>query len=542
MKKIIEKKEVNEKYLKKIYLNVLKAIIIVAYFLFLNLACENVNAEYFKRGIQLCTMIFLFVAIFIFEIAYRKDDDDLAIQGIEILVLSAYTLTSQHITKKFKFDFKNYSLVASYIFSIYFILKSIVVYTKGRKEMAEDLSDIREIVKKDEPIKKEATKKKKEDLEEKEELKVETKKAPAKKKTTRKKVESSEKNEELKAEIKKTPAKKKTTRKKVESSEKNEEPKAETKKAPAKRKQQKRKQKNRWRKAMIRSMTGYGKQSLSIEKREYQVEIKSVNHRYLDINIKMPKTLSYLEDTIKKEISEKIKRGKIDVFITFENNSQEGKNININKELAKLYIKELKELANEEKISSNIEVIDIAKFPDVLTIKADEEDEKIKQELMQVTEQAVNNIINMKKTEGNKIAQDLLQRIDKIENKIVEISSKSTGLIEEYVVKLEKRVKEILKTEEIDKSRLAQEVVIYADKCSIEEEITRLKSHIYQFKNLISNNENKAIGKKLDFIIQEMNRETNTIGSKANNLEITNGVIDIKTELEDIREQTQNIE
>ena len=542
MKKIIEKKEVNEKYLKKIYLNVLKAIIIVAYFLFLNLACENVNAEYFKRGIQLCTMIFLFVAIFIFEIAYRKDDDDLAIQGIEILVLSAYTLTSQHITKKFKFDFKNYSLVASYIFSIYFILKSIVVYTKGRKEMAEDFSDIREIVKKDEPIKKEATKKKKGDLEEKEELKVETKKAPAKKKTTRKKVERSEKNEEPKAEIKKTPAKKKTTRKKVESSEKNEEPKAETKKAPAKRKQQKRKQKNRWRKAMIRSMTGYGKQSLSIEKREYQVEIKSVNHRYLDINIKMPKTLSYLEDTIKKEISEKIKRGKIDVFITFENNSQEGKNININKELAKLYIKELKELANEEKISSNIEVIDIAKFPDVLTIKADEEDEKIKQELMQVTEQAVNNIINMKKTEGNKIAQDLLQRIDKIENKIVEISSKSTGLIEEYVVKLEKRVKEILKTEEIDKSRLAQEVVIYADKCSIEEEITRLKSHIYQFKNLISNNENEAIGKKLDFIIQEMNRETNTIGSKANNLEITNGVIDIKTELEDIREQTQNIE
>jgi len=147
----------------------------------------------------------------------------------------------------------------------------------------------------------------------------------------------------------------------------------------------------------------------------------------------------------------------------------------------------------------------------------------------------------MKNIEGNKIEQDLLQRIDKIENKIVEISAKSTGLIEEYVVKLEKRIKEILKTEELDKSRLAQEVVIYADKCSIEEEVTRLKSHIYQFRNLISNN-NETIGKKLDFLIQEMNRETNTIGSKANNLEITNGVIDIKTELEDIREQIQNIE
>ena len=292
---------------------------------------------------------------------------------------------------------------------------------------------------------------------------------------------------------------------------------------------------------MIRSMTGYGKASLSVEGREYQVEIKSVNHRYLDINIKMPRTLGYLEETIKKQISEKIKRGKIDVFITFENNSQEGRDIKINKELAKIYINQLKELAQEENISSNIEVIDIAKFPDILTIKIEQEDEKIKNEILQVTKDATDKIIEMKNIEGQKIAQDLLSRIGKIENKIEEISKKSTGLIEEYVVKLEKRIKEILKTEEIDKSRLAQEVVIYADKCSVEEEITRLKSHIYQFKNLIADN-NGTIGKKLDFIIQEMNRETNTIGSKANNLDITNGVIDIKTELEDIREQTQNIE
>ena len=293
---------------------------------------------------------------------------------------------------------------------------------------------------------------------------------------------------------------------------------------------------------MIRSMTGYGKQSLNIDGREYQIEIKSVNHRYLDINIKIPKTLSYLEETVKKEISEKIKRGKVDVFITYENNSKEGRNITINKELAKLYIEQLKELAEEEKISSNIEVMEIAKFPDILIIKADEEDEKIKQEIIQVTTEATNKIVEMKAIEGEKIAQDLLQRISKIENKIMEISSKSTGLIEEYVVKLEKRIQEILKTEEIDKSRIAQEVVIYADKCSIQEEITRLKSHIYQFRNLITNNQNETIGKKLDFIIQEMNRETNTIGSKANNLEITNGVIDIKTEIEDIREQIQNIE
>lgn len=291
---------------------------------------------------------------------------------------------------------------------------------------------------------------------------------------------------------------------------------------------------------MIRSMTGYGKQNLSVEGREYQIEIKSVNHRYLDINVKIPKAISYLEETIKKEISNKIKRGKIDVFVSFENNSEEGRKIEINKQLAKLYIEQLKELAQEEKIESNIEVMDIAKIPDVLTIKVDEENSKIKDEIKQVTQGAVTRILEMKNIEGEKISQDLLQRIRNIQSKIVEISAKSTGLIEEYVVKLEERINEILKNQEIDKTRLAQEVVIYADKCSIEEEVTRLNSHISQFKNLLNSNE--AIGKKLDFIIQEMNRETNTIGSKANNLEITNGVIDIKTEIENIREQVQNIE
>ena len=294
---------------------------------------------------------------------------------------------------------------------------------------------------------------------------------------------------------------------------------------------------------MIRSMTGYGKGNLSCEGREYQIEIKSVNHRYLDLNIKIPRSISYLEEDIKKKISEKVKRGKIDVFVTFENNSQECKSIKINKEIAKVYIEQLKELATDENISSNIEVTEISKFPDVLSISVDETDEKIKKEVLETVEEATKKIIEMKKIEGEKILQDLLKRISNIEKKINEISQKSTGLIEEYVVKLEKRIKEILKSDEIDKSRLAQEVVIYADKCSIQEEVTRLKSHIYQFENLVcAIEENETIGKKLDFIIQEMNRETNTIGSKANSLEITNAVIDIKTELEDIREQVQNIE
>ena len=291
---------------------------------------------------------------------------------------------------------------------------------------------------------------------------------------------------------------------------------------------------------MIKSMTGYGRAMLSENSREYQVEIKSVNHRYLDISVKIPRALSYLEEAVKKEISAKVKRGKFDVCITFENNSTQGRDIKINTELAHLYIKELKELAEKEGILSNIEVTEISKLPEVLNIQNNQSDETVETELITVVREATNNLIEMRKVEGSKIAQDLLVRIEEIQSKIKEISKFSTRLIEEYVVKLEERIKELLQNQEIDQARLSQEVVIYADKCSIEEEITRLDSHITQFINLLNSKE--AIGKKLDFIIQEMNRETNTIGSKANSLEITNEVINIKTQLENIREQIQNIE
>ena len=291
---------------------------------------------------------------------------------------------------------------------------------------------------------------------------------------------------------------------------------------------------------MIKSMTGYGRGIISKNDREYQIEIKSVNHRYLDISIKMPRQLSYIEEAIKKEISSKVKRGKIDVFITFNNNSLEGRTIKINTELAHAYIKELKSLSEKENILSDIQVTEISKYPDVLNIQNEQDDDKIKEEVIEVVNVAIDNFISMRQAEGSKISEDLLKRLDYIQIKVNEISKLSTGLIEEYVVKLETRIKEILKNQEIDKQRLAQEVVIYADKCSVEEEITRLNSHIIQFKNLLNSDE--AVGKKLDFIIQEMNRETNTIGSKANNLDITKRVIDLKTEIENIREQIQNIE
>jgi len=278
---------------------------------------------------------------------------------------------------------------------------------------------------------------------------------------------------------------------------------------------------------MIKSMTGYGKESLIIDSREYQVEIKSVNHRYLDISMKLPRTLSYLEEKMKKIIVSKVKRGKFDVCVNFINNSTEGKNIKINTEIAKMYIKELKELAENENLISDINVMEIAKLPEVLNIQNTQEDDIIEKELEKVMTNAVDNLIAMRVAEGNKIEKDLIERLDIINEKVKEISELSTGLIQEYVVKLEGRIKELLTDKDIDKNRLAQETVIYADKCSIQEEVTRLDSHIAQFKQILNSNE--AMGKKLDFLIQEMNRETNTIGSKANNLEITNAVIDIKT-------------
>lgn len=290
---------------------------------------------------------------------------------------------------------------------------------------------------------------------------------------------------------------------------------------------------------MIRSMTGYGRGKYEIDSREYIVEIKSVNNRYCDVSIKLPRSISYLEEKIKKEITSKVSRGKIDVFITFYNNSTKGKSIKFNRELAGIYINELKELAKENEIESEIQVTDISKFPDVMTIENEEDEELIWNELKNPLKEAINNFIMMKETEGKKIYEDLTNRIEDIQEKVSIISQNSTRLIKEYIVKLEERIKELLNTEKVDENRLAMETVIYADKCSVEEEITRLNSHISQFKELIKEN---VIGKKLDFLIQEMNRETNTIGSKSSSIEITNLVVEIKTQIEDIREQIQNIE
>ena len=291
---------------------------------------------------------------------------------------------------------------------------------------------------------------------------------------------------------------------------------------------------------MLKSMTGYGRSRYEIDGRTYIIEIKSVNHKYNDLTVKMPRFLNPLEDKIRKTVSESISRGKIDVYINFQNYSDKGKNIKVNTELAKVYIGELQRLADETGIVNNINVIDISKFPEILNIEDENDLDLIWGELKISLEEAISNFVEMRTIEGNKMALDIKSRLDSIAEIVAEIPEYSATVVEDYIAKLETRVKELMKTDVVDETRLAQEIVIYSDKSSIEEELTRLRSHISQFHTLLQ--QDNAIGKKMDFLVQEMNREVNTIGSKANSLDITNRVILIKTEIENIREQIQNIE
>lgn len=291
---------------------------------------------------------------------------------------------------------------------------------------------------------------------------------------------------------------------------------------------------------MIKSMTGFGRGKYENEGRNYTVEIKSVNHKYSDISVKLPRFLNSVEDKVRKRIAQVISRGKIDVYISFENYSSKGINIRINKELAKAYIHELKVLAEEADLQYDINVLDISKFPEILKIEEDENEEQIISELMIAVDNALEKFIAMREIEGQKLMEDMIKRIEYVQQTVEEIAQFSTGLVEDYIVKLEARVNELLKTTVVEKERIAQEIVIFSDKSSIEEELTRLRSHIVQFLDL--SKQSSPIGKKFDFLVQEMNREINTIGSKANCLEITKRVIEVKTEIENIREQIQNIE
>ncbi|MBV7271930.1 YicC family protein [Clostridiaceae bacterium UIB06] len=292
---------------------------------------------------------------------------------------------------------------------------------------------------------------------------------------------------------------------------------------------------------MIKSMTGFGRGSIEQDGRSFTIEMKSVNHRYCDLNIKMPKIFLSLEDRMRKVIFEKISRGKVDVFITQNNKEKVGVKAVLDESLADSYVECLRKIKDKYDIREGISISLIAKFPDVITLKQEEEDiENVWRILSVPLEEALNLLVEMRQNEGLKLKNDILLKCDYIKHLLDKIEKRSPFVVIEYKDKLNERLKELLQDYQIDENRIAMEVALFGDKSCIDEEIVRLNSHLVQLRETF--NLNEPIGRKLDFILQEMNRETNTIGSKANDLEITNSVLNIKNEIEKIREQIQNIE
>jgi uncharacterized protein (TIGR00255 family) len=293
---------------------------------------------------------------------------------------------------------------------------------------------------------------------------------------------------------------------------------------------------------MIKSMTGFGRGDYADNGYQFNVEIKTINHRYTDFFIRMPRHISYLEEKIKKHIQKYISRGRIELYVTLDYIDKSDVEVDINLPLAKGYYKALEKLSKELSIDNNITVMDIAKFQDVIkTTKTEEDEDALFQTLIAALDKAMENLFNMRKTEGQKLYDDMYGRINSILSLLQDIEKYAPLVVEEYRLKLLGRIKDLEKDNIIlDQNRIITEVAIFADRSNINEEITRLNSHISQFLDTIKSEE--PVGRKLDFLIQEMNREVNTIGSKANYVDITKIVVEIKSELEKIREQIQNIE
>lgn len=292
---------------------------------------------------------------------------------------------------------------------------------------------------------------------------------------------------------------------------------------------------------MIRSMTGYGKSIFEDSNLKVQCEIKSVNHRYLDINIKLPRYLQKHEDFIKKITKQNISRGKVDIYFSFDFLDASLVKIVPEVNVAKSYLSAFNDIKNSLEIPGELNISDLIGFSDIIKHQEQEIDETILLNAISLALQgALDDYNAMRAKEGNQLKNDFLVKIKNIEDIICSIESISNTVVEDYKEKLEQRISSILENVPIDMDRLAMEIAVFADKSSIDEELIRLKSHLIQFKHIIENED--SVGRKLDFLIQEINRECNTIGSKSTNLNITNKVVELKTELEKIREQVQNIE
>ncbi len=292
---------------------------------------------------------------------------------------------------------------------------------------------------------------------------------------------------------------------------------------------------------MVKSMTGYGRASETLNSRGITVEVRSVNHRYLDCTVKSPRAYAFLDEKLKTCLSEFVARGKVDIYVSIDNSDSANVSVSLNESLLNGYFDVFEKLNTQYGVNKDVSVSEIIRIPDVLVIEKQEDDEEeLSADVLSVLRNALTEHNEMRRKEGSRLAADILSRLEIIENLARTVEERSPKCVEEYREKLELRMREILESVAVDQQRILTEAAIFADKIAVDEETVRLHSHISQFLDMLKGG--GAVGRKLDFLVQELNREVNTIGSKANDLEITSIVVDIKAEIEKIREQVQNIE
>ena len=289
------------------------------------------------------------------------------------------------------------------------------------------------------------------------------------------------------------------------------------------------------------SMTGYGRGTASVDGRELTIELKSVNNRFLDIGMKLPRQLSFLEDTLRKLLNDGLSRGHVDVFVNYRNLRSDAKTVRVDEALLKAYLTSARESAKALDLVDDLTLSRALTLPDVTTILPADEDQQALLELgRSVMTEAITNLKDMRHKEGERLKLDLSARMDTMTGYAQSIERRAPAVVEEYRAKLTARIEELLGETEVDRARLATEVAIFADRAAIDEEIVRLNTHLLHFRELLEADE--PVGRKMDFLVQEMNRECNTIGSKANDAELTSIVLLCKAEIEKLREQIQNIE
>ena len=292
---------------------------------------------------------------------------------------------------------------------------------------------------------------------------------------------------------------------------------------------------------MIKSMTGYGRAVETVNGREFTVELRSVNNRYLDCSVKLPRSLSFAEEAVKQAVKQAVSRGKVDVFITVKSENSDDTKISLNAAVVEGYLSAMRQLVENYGVKDDISVSTLSRMNDVFTVEKPEVDEQqLKADLMSVLEKALSGYNTMRAAEGAALDQDLRSRGETILELVSQVESGNGQTVIDYRTRLENKLKEVLASTNIDENRILTEAAIFADKVAVDEETVRLRSHLQQMNTMLSSG--GAVGRKLDFLLQEMNREANTIGSKCTDVKLARIVVDIKAELEKIREQTQNIE